>query len=122
MTAINKLSTTDTLTDGDLAPLWITAQGDTRKASLSLLAQYILAVLAEDGLTLEAPLTFTAGLVLRQELAADIADIGELVNTSGKVAGMAIWDTTNKRIMVAAGSTPGSAWWIADGSASVTPA
>jgi hypothetical protein len=53
--------------------------------------------------------------------AANIAAIGNAVNTANKVEGKAVWDSTNRRIMVADGSTPASLWWVSDGSASVTP-
>lgn len=41
MTSINKLSALDTLSGGDLLAVWATGQGDTRKASLTLLTSYI---------------------------------------------------------------------------------
>lgn len=54
--------------------------------------------------------------------AADIAAIGNVINTRGKYAGRAVYDTTNNRLMVASGSNTNSAWYVSDGSASVTPA
>ena len=55
--------------------------------------------------------------------AAEIADVANAINTADeKVAGMTVFDTTNNRIMVASGSAAASAWYVADGSASVTPA
>lgn len=53
--------------------------------------------------------------------AANIAAIGNAINTAGKFQGKLVWDTTNNRMMRAAGSTAGSVWWVIDGSASVTP-
>ncbi len=41
MTSINKLSALDTLSGGDLLAVWATGNGDTRKASLTLLTSYI---------------------------------------------------------------------------------
>ena len=41
MTNINQLSSIDTLSGGDLIPVWATNNGDTRKSSLTLLASYI---------------------------------------------------------------------------------
>ena len=41
MTSINKLSSLDTLSGGDLLAVWATGNGDTRKASLTLLTSYI---------------------------------------------------------------------------------
>lgn len=54
--------------------------------------------------------------------AANIAAIAHAVNTSGKRAGLMVWDSTNNRAMVASGSTAAAAWYVCDGSASVTPA
>ena len=52
---------------------------------------------------------------------ANILDIGHKVNTSLKSQGRAVWDSTNQRIMVANGALAADLWYIADGSASVTP-
>ena len=41
MTTINQLSTSDTLTAGDLLPIWRANNSDTRKVSLSTLTDYI---------------------------------------------------------------------------------
>jgi hypothetical protein len=41
MTSINKLSALDTLTGGDLLAVWATGNGDTRKASMNLVASYV---------------------------------------------------------------------------------
>lgn len=54
--------------------------------------------------------------------ATNIADKTHAVNTAQKAQGKAVYDTTNHRIMVADGSTDVSLWYVADGSASVTPA
>lgn len=43
MTTINKLSATSALSAGDLLAVWRTSQGDTRKASISVLMEYISA-------------------------------------------------------------------------------
>jgi hypothetical protein len=61
------------------------------------------------------------GIRLRSYIATDIAAVGNAVNTAQKAAGKMIWDSTNNRVMVASGSTAASAWYVADGSASVTP-
>lgn len=76
-----------------------------------------------DGATLEADKTFSAvnGLVLRAATAAAIASASDAVNATGKKIGLTVWDTTNNRMMVATGSTTTSAWYVCDGSASVTP-
>ena len=54
--------------------------------------------------------------------AANIAAVGAVINTRNKVLGLAVYDTTNNRVMVASGSLAASPWYVADGSASVTPA
>jgi hypothetical protein len=41
MTTINKLSALDTLTGGDQLAVWATGNGDTRKASMNLVASYV---------------------------------------------------------------------------------
>lgn len=43
MTTINQLSAADTLTTSDQVPIYSSVNGDARKASLSLLASFILA-------------------------------------------------------------------------------
>jgi hypothetical protein len=53
--------------------------------------------------------------------AADIASKTARINTFGKFTGKQVWDTTNNRMMRAAGETDVSVWWVIDGSASVTP-
>jgi hypothetical protein len=52
---------------------------------------------------------------------ADILDIGHNVNVNMKSEGRVVWDSTNKRLMVADGALAADLWYIADGSASVTP-
>lgn len=49
MTSINKLSSLDTLSGGDLLAVWATGQGDTRKASLTLLTSYLQGALSLPG-------------------------------------------------------------------------
>ena len=126
MTDINQLSSTDTLTAGDLLPIWRANNSDTRKTSLTALATYL-----DDALgfaTLDTAQTFTAqqtvssGLVLQTATAAVIAAIGNAINTTDKVAGKVVYDTTNNRLMIASAALPASPWYIADGSGSVTPA
>jgi hypothetical protein len=54
--------------------------------------------------------------------AANIANIASTINTTGKYNGLFIWDTTNNRMMRAAGSTAAARWYVVDGSTSVLPA
>lgn len=54
MTEINQLTALDTLAAGDQLPVWATANGDTRRASLTTLTGYL-----NDALTFPSALTFT---------------------------------------------------------------
>lgn len=72
--------------------------------------------------TFTAQQTVTSGLVLQSVAAAAIAAVGDAINTTDKVQGKVVYDTTNNRLMVASGAAAADAWYVADGSASVTPA
>ena len=63
----------------------------------------------------------TTGLVVQSAAASDIAAVGNAINTTNKKIGKIVYDTTNNRIMIASGTAAASPWYIADGSASVTP-
>lgn len=54
-------------------------------------------------------------------IAADIAAVANAINTTGKFIGKTVYDTTNNRLMIASGTAAASPWYVADGSASVTP-
>lgn len=66
--------------------------------------------------------TWTVPDTLPSLAAASIADKTNAINTTNKRVGKMVHDSTNNRIMIAAGTTDVSAWWVADGSASVVPA
>ncbi|MDF2972778.1 MAG: hypothetical protein K0R61_3228 [Microvirga sp.] len=53
--------------------------------------------------------------------AAQIAESSGMPNTSGKVAGLIVWDSTNSRYMRATGATAASTWKTLDGVTTVTP-
>jgi len=72
--------------------------------------------------TFTAQQTLSGGLVIQNLIATDIASIANAINTTDKVVGKIVYDTTNNRIMVASGTSAASPWYTADGSASVTPA
>ena len=73
--------------------------------------------------TAVAALTTTGlDVIIPGYTAATIANIAATVNTTNKRTGQIISDTTNQRLMVSSGTTAASAWWVVDGSASVTPA
>jgi len=64
-----------------------------------------------------------AALTQPEEVAAaDIAAVANAINTTGKFQGKLVWDSTNNRMMRASGSSAASAWYVIDGSTSVTPA
>lgn len=72
--------------------------------------------------TFTAQQTLTSGLVLQTAAAASIAAVANAINTTNKVTGKVVYDTTNNRLMVSSGSAAASPWYIADGSGSVVPA
>lgn len=72
--------------------------------------------------TFTAQQTLTAGLVLQSVADTAIAAVGDAINTTDKVQGKVVYDTTNNRLMVADGSAAADPWYVVDGSASVTPA
>lgn len=125
MTDINQLSTADTLTAGDLLPIWRANNSDTRKTSLTTLQAYMQTNLSFASLataqTFTAQQTMTSGLVLQTATAAAIAAVANTINTASKVAGKVVYDTTNNRLMISSGSAAASPWYIADGSGSVVP-
>lgn len=65
---------------------------------------------------------WTSQAVYPSASAADIASATSVVNTRNKWPTRQVWDTTNNRVMVSTGSNATSAWYVVDGSASVTPA
>lgn len=71
--------------------------------------------------TFSAQQTMTSGLVLQSVAASAIAAVGNAINTTNKVVGKVVYDTTNNRLMVASGATAVAAWFVVDGSTSVTP-
>jgi hypothetical protein len=77
----------------------------------------------ETSATVNVDKTFSAvnGLVMRTVSAAAIASAANAVNGTGKKAGLAVFDTTNNRLMIASGATTVSPWYVADGGTSVTP-
>jgi len=71
--------------------------------------------------TFTAQQTLSSGLVIQTATAAAIAAIANAINTTDKVAGKVVYDTTNNRIMIASGAVSNSPWYVADGSTFVTP-
>jgi cytoskeletal protein CcmA (bactofilin family) len=65
----------------------------------------------------------TAGYIqLRTATTAQIADAANAVNTTGKVAGTIVFNTTLGTLKIATGATATSTWVNADGTTAVTPA
>lgn len=64
----------------------------------------------------------TAGYIqLRTATAAEIAAIGNAVNTTGKAAGTIVFDTTNNKLKIATGANANSTWVDDGGANAVTP-
>lgn len=55
------------------------------------------------------------------DFAGNILSAAAAVNTANKAAGVAVFDTTNGRLMIATGSNTTSTWKSADGAVTVTP-
>lgn len=74
-----------------------------------------------DNPTLNGGIAYGPTLQLRTATAAQIAAIGNVVNTYGKAAGTIVFDTTNNKIKVATGANANSTWVDAGGTNAVTP-
>lgn len=74
-----------------------------------------------DGDGVAANPTISATMILENVAAADLLDIANAINTTGKSAGRMVWDTTNTKIKVATGSAAADTWVDADGTNAVTP-
>lgn len=61
------------------------------------------------------------GIYTPMDTAVNIANIAATINTEGKYEGLMVWDTTNKRLLRAAGALPEDEWAVVDGSAQVIP-
>jgi len=61
------------------------------------------------------------GLTLHPYTAAEIIDATNAVNTTGKYVGKVIFDSTNRRLLLADGTLSTSVWYVVDGSATVAP-
>lgn len=67
-------------------------------------------------------LRYSASNVMQEDSAANIASAAAAINTADKYIGKLVWDNTNNRLMRASNSTATGAWWVVDGSVSITPA
>jgi hypothetical protein len=96
--------------------------GITNLASGSLAAgQIALGDLGRIGVGGGSSSIVQLGQVATSRTAAQIASITDTVNTTHKVAGLMVRDSTNNRVMMARGSAAGDPWDRADGGVSVTP-
>lgn len=72
--------------------------------------------------TLTGNVVATTGYIqLRTATAANIAAIGNAINTTGKAAGTIVFDTTNSKLKIATGALAASTWVDANGTNAVTP-
>ncbi len=80
-----------------------------------------------NGLTLTGTLTSTGSLTLGGNLAlvagtvANLEDITNAINTTGKYTGKMVVDLATGLIFTATGSTAGSVWKASDGTTTATP-
>ena len=80
-----------------------------------------------NGLTLTGTVTSTGSLTLGGNLAlvadtaANLADIANAINTTGKYTGKMVVDLATGLIFTATGSTAGSVWRASDGTTVATP-
>lgn len=58
---------------------------------------------------------------LQVHITADLLDRTNAVNTTGKVAGLMVFNTTNNLIYVAGGPTDVDNWYPSNGGAAITP-
>lgn len=65
--------------------------------------------------------TFISSVAVVEDTAANIADQSASINTTDKIKGKLVWDTTNKRMLRASGANKIDDWEVIDGSAQVTP-
>jgi len=70
---------------------------------------------------LVAPLDDAWPPIVPTATAANIAAVGNAINTANKYVGKQVWDSTNNRMMRARGPFAADPWDVIDGSASVTP-
>lgn len=80
-----------------------------------------------NGLTLSGTVTSTGNLTLGGNLAlvadtaANLADIANAINTTGKYTGKMVVDLATGLIFTATGATAGSVWKASDGTTTATP-
>lgn len=71
--------------------------------------------------TSSGPLTLGGNLALVAGTAANLADIANAINTTGKYTGKMVVDLATGLIFTATGSTAGSVWRASDGTTVATP-
>lgn len=73
--------------------------------------------------TFSGPVISDNSFVVQSETAANIADSSAAINTANKVAGKMVFDSTNSKLYVAAGSGATADWINSDnaGTGDVTP-
>jgi len=87
MTTINKLNSADSLADGDQIPAWISSDGDTRKASLSLLSEYLQGKLTAGKFQTQYAAPSANGFPIAVQPAVVGADVHVLITPTGALSG-----------------------------------
>lgn len=87
MTTISKLNSADSVSDGDLLPIYSTPNSDTRKASLSLLATYFQNKLAAGKAQTQYAAPSASGFSIIVQPAVNGADVHVLVTPTGVLSG-----------------------------------
>ncbi|WP_370159003.1 hypothetical protein [Salipiger bermudensis] len=75
----------------------------------------------DGGLLVAGPLQAEGGVVFPPVAAEALADRSHAINTRGKSAGKAIFDSSNGRCLVASGGAPEAAWHLFDGTPAIRP-
>jgi hypothetical protein len=76
--------------------------------------------------TFSGPVVSTASFVMQSDTAANIGDITNAMNTTNKIVGRMVIDTTNNKVYWASGTAAADPWYAADkgvtlGGADITP-
>lgn len=112
MVTINKLSEKTTLKAGDKFPIYSEEDGDARKINATNVAKFMQDgfVKVADANDFTAQQTMTGGLVIQNVSETRLNDVTDPINTTDKVEGKIVADTTNNKIRVATGSAASDTW------------
>ncbi|WP_417720116.1 hypothetical protein [Salipiger sp.] len=73
------------------------------------------------GVEVDGPVQAAGGIGFAPVAADALGDARHAVNTRGKAAGRAVFDSTNARVLVASGGAPRDPWHLFDGTPAVRP-